>query len=1032
MPAVTQRIDNYLGGVSKQSDDKKIPGQVRECLNAYPDPTFGLTKRPGFKWIKNLGTGTTYDSSKWFYIARDDDEKYVGCITPATRPTITVTGNGTSGAENKYNLATTTSGSGSGMTVNLTAVGGVVTAIAMNLPGTGYAANDTITIAAATAGTGANVTGTLSSAVTLGDIDIWNALTGVACTVTYGSAAHQRYLTAARKNYDVLTVQDTTIITNKLVSTATIADPSFVSKTRATLVLSGAAIATETYSVTINGTTITPVTVQTNDDYDDILGDLKTQILALSVTGLTAEIYNDTIELSRVVSGTRTAFTISAKGGPDNSKLKVFQDQVDNVSQLPTQSFHDHIVKVINTSSTDDTYFAKFVADDGVSGTGFWQETLDPSKSTGLEANTMPHELVNPALNTFIFREVTWVARKVGDDDTNSHPSFVGFPIQHAFFYNNRLGFLSEDNVSMSQSKDFYNFYHTSAQTITDSDPVDLSCSTIRPAALHAVIPTTQGLVLFSKNQQFMLTSANGILTPTTTTIQTISNYEVDTEISPVDMGNNLNFLSKTPSYTRIFGMVTRGQDENPQVLDIGRVINEWIPETVDTFVASPQNQFLAMSDQTSRKIYFYRLYNDGEKNIVEAWFNWELPGTVQTIAVDQDSFFAVTKQGNQFTLSKASMSQSPLDAIIVNNDGQKVNPCIDLYAPAASVKYQGVETLKVTAGGSGYSSAPTVTITGSGTGPGAGTPGSGATATATVSGGAVTALTLTAGGSGYENGAVVSFSGGGGSSATATASVFEGSKCYIEYENDTSLTPVILIAGDVSGGSYVESGFTITPEISSDGAGSYLKVPSNDFSSVAANVYTGWKYDLDIILPRTYFRGDENMKRTDFTAALTVSRMKFACGLSGVMGFKLKSTGRLQGSKSYRGDGSTTDFSWIEEDISYVDRDQIKVKVNNVVKQSTDFTFLNDTSIRMGTAPKDGETLLIYIDEWYNLNPTAIANTYLASDIALAEQSVFTIPIHQKNTNFQLRVFNDSPFPVSLNSMMWEGNYSPQFYRRR
>ena len=58
MTAVTQRIDNYLGGVSKQSDDKKLPGQVRECLNGYPDPTFGLTKRPGFKWIANLGTGT--------------------------------------------------------------------------------------------------------------------------------------------------------------------------------------------------------------------------------------------------------------------------------------------------------------------------------------------------------------------------------------------------------------------------------------------------------------------------------------------------------------------------------------------------------------------------------------------------------------------------------------------------------------------------------------------------------------------------------------------------------------------------------------------------------------------------------------------------------------------------------------------------------------------------------------------------------------------------------------------------------------
>ena len=82
MAAITQRVSNYLGGVSKQSDDKKLPNQVRECLNGYPDPTFGLTKRPGFKWIKNLGTGTTYDNCKWFYIHRDDDERYIGCIKP--------------------------------------------------------------------------------------------------------------------------------------------------------------------------------------------------------------------------------------------------------------------------------------------------------------------------------------------------------------------------------------------------------------------------------------------------------------------------------------------------------------------------------------------------------------------------------------------------------------------------------------------------------------------------------------------------------------------------------------------------------------------------------------------------------------------------------------------------------------------------------------------------------------------------------------------------------------------------------------
>ena len=58
MASVTQTIPNFLGGVSNQPDDKKLPGQVREALNAYPDPTFGLTKRPGFKYLDTLAETT--------------------------------------------------------------------------------------------------------------------------------------------------------------------------------------------------------------------------------------------------------------------------------------------------------------------------------------------------------------------------------------------------------------------------------------------------------------------------------------------------------------------------------------------------------------------------------------------------------------------------------------------------------------------------------------------------------------------------------------------------------------------------------------------------------------------------------------------------------------------------------------------------------------------------------------------------------------------------------------------------------------
>lgn len=70
-----------------------------------------------------------------------------------------ITGNGTSGATSQTGRTTTTSGSGTGMTVALTAAGGVVTGIAIETLGNGlYQRGDTVTVSTAQAGTGANVT----------------------------------------------------------------------------------------------------------------------------------------------------------------------------------------------------------------------------------------------------------------------------------------------------------------------------------------------------------------------------------------------------------------------------------------------------------------------------------------------------------------------------------------------------------------------------------------------------------------------------------------------------------------------------------------------------------------------------------------------------------------------------------------------------------------------------------------------------------------------------------------------------------
>ena len=100
------------------------------------------------------------------------------------------------------------------------------------------------------------------------------------------------------------------------------------------------------------------------------------------------------------------------------------------------------MIKVVNSGALTSSYFLKYVANNSTSGPGYYEETLSPALSTGLDNSTMPHELVNTGVNAFTFQRVTWEPRAVGDDETNDHPSFVGNKITQSFFHNNRLGFL--------------------------------------------------------------------------------------------------------------------------------------------------------------------------------------------------------------------------------------------------------------------------------------------------------------------------------------------------------------------------------------------------------------------------------------------------------------------------------------------------------------------------------------------------------------------------------------------------------------
>ena len=149
------------------------------------------------------------------------------------------------------------------------------------------------------------------------------------------------------------------------------------------------------------------------------------------------------------------------------------------------------------------------------------------------------------------------------------------------------------------------------------------------------------------------------------------------------------------------------------------------------------------------------------------------------------------------------------------------LNGLVEFISSPFKEGYLNVVT--VTAGGSGYTSTPTVVITGKGTG---------ATASCTVANGAVTSVAITQTGSGYDQSTNISFTGGGGTGATATVSIASADVQWVKVdkiyksglgEDDSTGTPTgidntgkgaVVINGIVPTGARVKR---IVPKLASD-----------------------------------------------------------------------------------------------------------------------------------------------------------------------------------------------------------------------
>jgi hypothetical protein len=272
-------------------------------------------------------------------------------------------------------------------------------------------------------------------------------------------------------------------------------------------------------------------------------------------------------------------------------------------------------------------------------------------------------------------------------------PTFVGYPIDTISFYKNRIVFTSRQNVICSQAGDYFNFFASTVITIVDSDPIDLSASTLKPIRLKHAIAAPQGLLLFGDNAQLLLSTTTEAFSPKTAEVNLLSTLSQTDRIAPLDIGSSYMFLEEGEKASSIYEMILDGGNGKPANIELTRFIPTYIPSAVlDMQVSQSAGTMAILSKQELSSLYLYRWFQNGETRI-SGWFRWMLPGTIEFFTFDHDILFVVTKHGSNYVLSKMSLlTDTPSESLLF--EGQYLDVRLDLFDYNPTLTYDSVTDL--------------------------------------------------------------------------------------------------------------------------------------------------------------------------------------------------------------------------------------------------------------------------------------------------------------------------------------------------
>ena len=503
----------------------------------------------------------------------------------------------------------------------------------------------------------------------------------------------------ARDNLRLFTVADYTFILNK---NKTVAKSSTVSSSRDPegIVFVKQASSATTFKVFLNGVSVG--SISNSNDADTLVTNVATAMS--SVSGFTVTKFGSSNV--HVTRSDGADFTLHAEAPAAN--MVAIKDSVVDFTDLPARTKDGFTIKITgDPSSGTDDYWIKHnnQADEDV---GEWVETVEPGLANSLDGTTMPLQLVRTSEDpwddafsadygetVFSLSTITWTERLAGDEVTAPDPTFVGETLNDMFFHKNRLGFLANENIILSELGEHFNFYATTATDLLDTDMIDLAAPTNKVSILHNAVPFNEDLVIFSDFGQFKLTEfAAGGLTPTNAKLSLLTEYEHDKLVQPVVNGRKVYFSDENDGFSilREFGIVEDLQEETAEN------ITSHVPSYIKGkgFEIIPHDDFMfILSDENLNEVFLYKfLFQEGQKKL-SSWSKWKFKDEEKVIGMtvmDHIAYFVIVRPDGTY-LDKMSLQDANLTDLTESSTQLSFKVLLDRSVELTGVYNSGADT---------------------------------------------------------------------------------------------------------------------------------------------------------------------------------------------------------------------------------------------------------------------------------------------------------------------------------------------------